>query len=223
MYCPVDGIEYREGVTRCPEHDVDLVPDPPDVAPAPPSFWQRLDAESAARAAFAAVVGAGVVYAAAGVVVNVMFPILVRRDSAGYDWLQYVHSANQAAWSVGVAALGALAAGVLVRVYSRLSSRPAPADSESPPLGWDRLMSVLFTLVVLFAAIWVATGVATAQESARLTANPFALSSEQEMPSDTMLDLFALHYASFACGVGSLAIMGALVLRRAHARIGPRV
>lgn len=28
MYCPVDGAEYREGITRCPEHDVDLVDEP---------------------------------------------------------------------------------------------------------------------------------------------------------------------------------------------------
>ena len=31
MYCPVDGDEFVEGVTRCPEHDVDLVEEPPEL------------------------------------------------------------------------------------------------------------------------------------------------------------------------------------------------
>ena len=32
MYCPIDGDEFVEGVTRCPEHDVDLVEEPPEFA-----------------------------------------------------------------------------------------------------------------------------------------------------------------------------------------------
>ena len=31
MYCPVDGDEFVEGVTRCPEHDVHLVEEPPEL------------------------------------------------------------------------------------------------------------------------------------------------------------------------------------------------
>lgn len=43
MYCPDCGAEYDAGVTRCPEHDVALVAERPDLHPEPESYETILE------------------------------------------------------------------------------------------------------------------------------------------------------------------------------------
>jgi hypothetical protein len=51
MYCPIDGDEFRERVTRCPEHGVDLVEEPPDLEK-PISWIARFNDRAAVRLSF---------------------------------------------------------------------------------------------------------------------------------------------------------------------------
>ena len=219
MYCPVDGIEYREGITRCPEHDVDLVAEPPDVEDDPPGLWERLDGGAAARVAFAVAVVSALLYAVSGIVLNAWYSLAFTREWRSFLFGQVTQFVQAGAFSVALGALGCLAAGVLLRGYQRLSAAPAPLPAVTERAeGWTaRAMPVLFALVAGFAVLWAVTGIATAWDSARLSVSTFG--TEPADAGDGYINLAALNNAAYTCGLASLAVMGAETLRRAHARL----
>lgn len=227
MYCPVDGMEYRQGITRCPEHDVALV----DEAPYPEEDERPLlgwmQSEAAARIAFLIVVAAGAVYAVTSIVLYAYLTLGAERDWSTLPASEIAQFVNAAARGVGIGAFGALAAGVLVRAYSRLRTTDGPRaadDSPDPGPGW--VMPLLFWVTVVSSAVWVTTGVATSREETRYRfqggAIGFVGGAPSEPPSESFLDLYALHSAAYTVALSSLALMGAETMRRAHTRLrGP--
>src|SRR3712207_2814037 len=123
MYCPVDGMEYREGIARCPQHDVDLVDDPPDVVESEP-WLDRVALEGLPGWAAIVVALAGIVYAISGAAVNLWTALATSREWVETGALTALRFAHSTSWAVGLGAFGCLAAAVLGRTYVRLT-RPA--------------------------------------------------------------------------------------------------
>ena len=225
MYCPVDGMEYREGITRCPEHDVPLVDEPPEAEPRP-SVFDRFRGEGPAGIAAIVLALAGIVYAVTGVVSGAWATLAQRREWLRTTPIDAVDFLQSAAWSIGLGALGCLGAAVLARVYLRLvaavpAGEPGDEDEEEdfePPSGaW--FMPLLSTLVDCFAAVWVAVSLWIAWETATTPAPGVVFQPTPTGDDDLLLDLFAFQSAAFACLVGSIATMGALLMARAHDRL----
>lgn len=220
MYCPVDGEEYREGITRCPEHDVDLAVDPIEALEDRPLLG-ALDERSVMRLAFRVLLGAAVVYAVAGTAFAVLLSLPSVReayDGAWDDVLRILQAVDGAAWGVGIAAIAVLAGAVLVRTYSLLRSGGIPdRDREGAPPLSDKVMRVLFALVLLFAALYAVTGVATAWGNAEYVSG-VAFGSPED-PSQTHIALTALHRAAYSCAVASFACMAAALVKRTYDRM----
>lgn len=131
MYCPVCGDEYREGITRCPEHDVELVEEPPELEEAP-SWLDRFNDRIALRVTFIILVISGVVYALSGFVTGALFGLAEFQNSQSADMIRVLQPVQSAFWSIGKASLGVLAGAVLLRGYLSLSrgSERALSDDE---------------------------------------------------------------------------------------------
>lgn len=220
MYCPVDGMEYREGITRCPQHDVDLVDEPPDIDEEP-SWLETLGADDAMRRGFRVVAWAAVVYAVCGVLVSGWFALAQRQRWTPGSFLDLLIFGSGAARTVLLASVACMAAAVLVRTFARLGSRaPAtePVAEHDPDLegamAW--VVPLLTALVVVFAAVWAVTGVVVAWDEADAGAAGLAQFVGSSAP---FTNVMALHKAAYACGLGALVILGALLMGRAYDRL----
>ncbi|MFN2588561.1 MAG: hypothetical protein ABR613_10660 [Actinomycetota bacterium] len=216
----MDGDEYREGITRCPEHDVDLVEEPPepDEDEGPLLGWP--DDRAAVRLAFLVLIAAGAVYAVSGVVFGVLLWFPSVRESGEATALRLAQAVNAGAWAIGMAALGALGGAVLVKTYALLRGRSRlehPATEPAP----GAAMRLLFGLVIVFSVLWAVTGVATSWENAELSTG-FYRSQGPDDPSDAFVALVAVNSAAYACAVGSFAVMAAALARRVYARVAAR-
>ncbi|MFN2526357.1 MAG: hypothetical protein ABR505_08860 [Actinomycetota bacterium] len=226
MYCPIDGEEFREGITRCPEHGVELEEEPPEIEELL-SFLDRFNDRIIMRITFVVLLAAAFVYAVSGATVAFLYLMIQFRDweadSAAFS-LQQIQSA---AFPIGIAALGGMVGAVILRIYLRHPERRSEdaraSDSERDP---DRsfgpisptVMRLLFALTVLFALLWAGTGIATSKEQVELTHAFGNVAGERPEPSDTYLTLAALNYAGYTGGVAALAIMGAGLIAGTHER-----
>ena len=217
-------MEYREGFTRCPQHDVDLVDEPPEPEEEPPPLLDRIDDVAAIRYTLLAVLGAAALYTITGIALSVVIMFRSTRtwESNVPMYLQYTQTA---AWTVALAGLAAIGGAVLVRTYTRLRDPGAPVEGEfARPGPGDRMMRLLFSLVVVFALVWAVSRVATSWEEAKLQNAPSAGfgSNAFEDPSQTFLALIALQNASWACGASALVVMAGTLMRQAHGRMTRR-
>lgn len=226
MYCPVDGVEWREGITRCPEHDVDLVDEPPEEEP---SFLDRADARGLGEAAVVVISVAAVLYAASGVVLAGWYTLAASRPWTQTGVIQALQFVQGSSFVVAMGALGCLVAGVLGRTWIRLGSRDeAPEPAESGDVDGRRgaapwVITLLSSLVIVFAVLWAATGIAISWEDANFRFDPVYAPGGPEEPSETIVNLAALHDAAYTCGIAALASMGAVILARVYDRLtGPR-
>lgn len=220
MYCPVDGTESREGITRCPEHDVDLVDEPPEdeeETPPRPAAAARLDALAGPASVVVAL--AGIVYGAAGALSSVWN--VLEGDAGPLGATSSVTAfvfAQSAAWAIGLGAFGCLAAAVLAKTHRRLTRPPVPHDDEDeddlPPENGGLFMTVVSTLTICFAIAWGAIALWTAWKTRNLD-DGFLFSGEDE----GLARLYAYQSAAAACTLGSIAVMGALLMARAHDRL----
>ena len=227
MYCPVDGDEFREGITRCPEHDVDLVEDPPDLE-LPSSWTDRFDDRTAVRVSFWVFVAVATVYALTGLITAVILLLTELWEWEAFDTAVLFQRIQSAMFPVGIGVLGILVGALVVRTYLAL---PAPPDNAplSPPRGSegaphgpmsDGLVRFLFALTLIFALLWVVTGIAIAQEQAEFQLSSPVFGGEQEEPSNSFITLSALHYVAYVTGVASLSVMGAGLVVRTYVRGG---
>ena len=221
MYCPVDGDEFREGITRCPEHDVELVEQPPEDEDAGRSI---LDERRGSRLAFAALFIGASVYGLVGLAQGSLLAwASIRHGPIDFSWMQFIQNA---AFGLALGAFGVLAGLTILRGFDRLSGFLGRRQSNglrrevADEVRWtSRLtgrfaMRLLLALVTLFAVIWMLTGVLTSHESAQFRVDPFG--AQESEPDATLVTLYALHYASFACGVGAFGVMAAAMMLRGH-------
>lgn len=226
MYCPVDGAEFREGTTRCPEHDVDLVDEPPDLGE-PLSWVERFTDRTAVRLSFLVFLIAAVVYALAGVVSALIVLMVQLRQWRATEPATVLYEVQSAAFPVAVAGFGALAGALVLRTYLVLSQRQR-VDSEEPPVSDDGttstagpipsvIMRLLFALTIVFSLMWAVTGIATSRQQAEYSSS-FAFGGVEDKPGESYITLQALNYVGYSGGVTSLAIMGAGLVLQAHER-----
>lgn len=220
VYCPVDGAEYREGITRCPQHDVALVEEPPEIDE-PQPWLDRVSLEGLPGWAAVILALAGIVYAVAGTIYSLWIALAESREWTETPTLTAVGFAQSAAWAIGLGAFGCLAAAVLGRTYVRLTRPPAPAldpddeddeDDDLPPESNDWFMPVVSTLTICFAVVWMALALVVAWKTRNLA-------DEFGYPSGDLSHLYAYQSAAAACTLGSLVVMGALLMGRAHDRL----
>lgn len=227
MYCPVDGMEYREGITRCPEHDVDLVPQPPtgpELDDDEDESWlERVGLEGVPGIAAIVVALAGVVYAVAGTIFSLWTALGTSAELLESAPVKTARFAQSASWAIGLGAFGCLAALVLARAYVRLQEPPARPEEEEeddeddlPPESPSSFVPVVSTLTICFAVVWMGLAIAVAWKTRSLGDGLVFQSSD----SDNGLGrLFAYQAAAAACTLGSLAVTASLLMARAHDRL----
>lgn len=227
MYCPVDGMEYREGITRCPQHDVPLVDEAPEIEEEP-GILERLDLEGAAGIAVVVVAVTSLAWAISAIFVNGWFALAASRDWEPPGVLDVFHVVQGAAGPIALGTLGFLGAALMSRGFARLGGRtpeaeteePAPSEDGPPELtgaaGW--IVTLLTSLVVVFVIAWIATGIAVSIEQIGAEGNLFP-GSPFEGPSDSYLKLSALNDAAYTCGFGALVTLAALLMARAYDRV----
>lgn len=221
MYCPICGDEFRDGITRCSEHDVDLVEEPPFVEEPPPRWNDRV----AVRVVFVIFLIAAVTYGISGFISGTIFAMVQLREWS-YENAQLFDGVQSAMFPVALAAFGVLAGAALLRIYTGTGT-PARVLTERAdlpgsistggPIGLV-LMRVLFALTVLFALLWAGTRVAMSGDHAEFMTR-FGTPTGFEEPGDTFATLLALNYGAYSAGVACLTIMGAGVLVGIHQRL----
>lgn len=133
MYCPVCGAEYREGFTRCLDHDVELVEEPPDVIDEERPWPGRLTAWNARRvirAVFIAFIATATLYVVAGVLMAVLI-ILQGPDLASerfFEQLRLIERISQATFRIGLGLFGILAASLGLEAYLLITVPPLDED-----------------------------------------------------------------------------------------------
>lgn len=217
MYCPVDGMEYREGITRCPQHDVPLVDEPPE-EDEPEPLLGRWRVDGMAGPASIAVALSGIVYAVAGTINALWAAMAELPDGASGGTITIARFAQSGSWAVGLGAFGCLAAAVLAKAYARLTGPRLPADEEDdeelPAESGDWFVPLVSTLTVCFAVVWGAVAIVIAWKTKTLDDSVLFGS-----PDDGLTDWFAYQGAAAACTLGSLAVVGSLLMARAYDRL----
>lgn len=226
MYCPVCGDEFREGFTRCPEHDVELVEEPVDIEAEEREFphLPALDERFGIRVAFGVLLASAIVYALTTLIYNLasVWALWLRTDPTDPFGWQHIRAA---AFSLGLGSFGVLAGAVLLRTYQRISrGYPAPrakAAFDEPESKWvARLtgagfMRLLLALVGVFALVWFVTGVVTQNEVVRYQLS-FPIQSDLPTPSRGLISMVALHDVTFDGGIAAFALMAAALMVRTH-------
>jgi hypothetical protein len=127
--------------------------------------------------------------------------------------------ARSASWAVGLGAFGCLAAAVLAKAYERLTHPLPPIDHDDeddlPPASGEWFMTVVSTLSVCFALAWVGTALVIAWKTRGLSSGDGLLFTGD----DGLARLYAYQGAAAAATLGSLAVMGSLLMARAHDRL----
>lgn len=220
MYCPIDGDEFREGITRCPEHGVDLVEEPPDLEE-PASWIDRFNDRTAVHLSFVVLLLAAVIYAIAGFITAGIYLMTQLQHWKAIETAQVFNQVQAAAFPVGLAAFGALAGALLLRTYLLFSDRASvssSSDEESAPGPIPgTIMRLLFALTVVFALLWAGTGIATSRDQVESSAS-FGFGGTPEEPDDSFITLLTLNHVGYTGAVASLAIMGAGLILRTHQR-----
>jgi hypothetical protein len=228
VYCPVDGDEYREGITRCPEHDVDLVEDPPDLEePAP--IVGRLGGPLVV--VFGILVVGALVYAIAGAASSLLYANAIRLNTSYDEAPAVLQEIANAAFPIALGAFGVIAAALLLRTFSATTVETAvPEGEDRPPPDvssgrwWGiagHAMRLLFALLIAFTLLWATTGIITAKLDRELQYRAFD-QVDYEPPGDSDLNLLTLNSVSYYGGVACLTIMGAVLSLRAYGRLGTR-
>ena len=225
MYCPVCGDEYVEGVTRCPEHDIDLVSEPPELDESL-SWLDRFNDRVILRITFIVFVVAALVYAISGAATAVLYHFIQgggQDDS--FEKAQLAQQIQTAAFPVALAALGILVGALLLRTYISVDGKSQTFGVDGSPGGvallnplGHGLMRFLFALSVVFTLLWAVTGIASSQEQIERTSVRISTEVGEE-PADAYLLLLTLNLIGYVGGVASLAIMGAGLMVGAHRRI----
>ena len=224
----MDGVEYREGITRCPDHDVSLVEGAP--AADEGSAWTDGGYDRIAlRIVFGVIVVAGVVHAVAGAAAAF---IAGSREASGDDVTRALFLGDVAtgAFRAFIGAIGVLGGTVLLRAYSNMTARAHSGTGfevgrrgSHPPrtrLGTE-VMRVLFVLSVVFTLLWVGTGILTAKDEAEYFYQVVSGTIADE-PRRAFVTLSTLHRVSYYAGVACLVTMGGLLALTAYLRMGER-
>jgi len=213
-YCPVDGDEYLDSVTRCPDHDVELVDEEPNL-PEAMSWVERLNDRLAMRVAFILFFLAATVYAVAGTVAGLLIALDPLKQSHFERSFQF-STIQEAAFPLAIAALGVMIAALALRGYLEPGELRVTADADEMkrPSTGEGPMRLLFALVVVFALLWAGTSIAISRERS----GPQELFQE-EQANDTYITLSALNYSAYSVGTSCLAIMGASLIMRAYRRM----
>ena len=220
MYCPVCGDEFADGVTRCPEHDVELVDEPPELDE-PLSWVDRFNDRVALRITFIVFLVAAVVYAISGASTALLFNFMQPANENSFEKAPLAQQIQSASFPIAIAALGVLAGALLLRTYLSMTGHsetpempPGSAIGHSPIS--QGVMRLLFALSVVFALMWAGTGIASSQEG--IERRSVRIGTEEE-PTDTYLLLSTLNYVAYTGALTSLAIMGAGLMVGAHRRM----
>jgi hypothetical protein len=225
MFCPIDGDEFLEGVTRCPEHDVELVEDPPELSERL-SWVERFNDRVAVRFAFVIFLVSAVTYGISGAAAGIVY-LLLDANNFGEDAFNTVNRLQQVqslAFPLAIASLGVLLGALVLRTYlghsagtsernETATDAPEPAAGPIP----QAVMRLLFALTVVFALLWAGTDIATSREQIR-SGPAFGFGRDQKSPDDSYVALVSLNLVAYVCGVSSLAIMGAGLMARAYDR-----
>jgi hypothetical protein len=228
MYCPVCGDEYIERVTHCPEHDVALVEDPPDLNESI-SWVDRFNDRTAVRVAFMIFLVATVLYAISGFASATLFMLSQFRNWTAHEASALLNSIQTAFFPIALAALGTLAGALLLRTYLRATQASELSTGDDGrshdsirvgPIG-SGIMRLLFAQTVVFALLWAGTGIATSREQIKQRTALQFLANEEDRPDETFITLATLNYAAYVGGVACLAIMGAGLIVTGHRRLEP--
>lgn len=226
-YCPSCGAEHLPDVSHCSDCGTELVDDPPE-ATEPAPWLERLNDRLILRVVFVVFLIAATIYAVGGSFAALHFTVGFLREWESFQGAQVSQQVAAAAFPVAIVALGAIVGAFLLRAYLSWSDQPgsrrAEVEEDAERSGethgrMNALMRLLFALTVVFALMWAVTGIATSREMAEFQTltNPGPF----EEPDDRYLILSALHYSSYVAAVASLAIMGAILILRAHRRLTP--
>ena len=224
MYCPVDGDEFVEGITHCPEHDVDLVDDPPagddeEVR----NFVDYFIEGKSLRTARRVLVWAAIVYAVAGVITGVLYGLANIQGGDSFDLFNVVSTAQEAGRVVALAALGVMTGTLLLRahVWLRQEDRQPVNGGELAPA--DGLTRFLLGFLVVFTIMWAITGIATAGDTADFQSGMVTFGGQEEEPSKTLVSLYAIHHASYNAAAACLVIMAGRLIVLWHRRLGASI
>lgn len=177
----------------------------------------RLD--SLAGSASVVVALAGIVYGASGAAATLLSVLrgdvgpLGTTDVSVFDFVQ------SAAWTVGLGAFACLAAAVLAKTYSRLTVPPAPEDDseDDDDLGLEGaglFTTVVSTLAICFAVAWIAVSLLIAWKTRDLGEGLLFTEADEGLGR-----LYAYQSAAAAATLGSVVVMGSLLMARAHDRL----
>ena len=223
MYCPIDGVEYRPGFTHCPDHNVELVPDPPvDTDEEVSALATRINARFLMKIVFVITVVAAFIYVISAVA-STLVTILTRSEQlTGEVTLLPLHLYDVvvASGRVALAGLGVMGGTVLLQIHGRPRVGPAEGADDlanEPSAGTGGfLIRLLLALFVVFATVWTATEIMVSRDRAEYNTAPF--SGEREEPPESFITLLAVNAVAYSFALTALGTMAAMVLVDIHRR-----
>jgi hypothetical protein len=227
MFCPVDGEEFVEGFEQCPEHEVDLLEEPPAWLAEGVARLQELRRLRTIRLPFFILLGAATIYAIGGL----MYGILGANAEVGGDvssdlfsQLRVIDYLTKAAFRVGLGAFGLLAGAALLQTLMFLNKGKGSSsdddghsteDDDVEVLAVEKhglLMQLMFALTVGFGLLYAVSGVIRLL----LEEHPNGLMGFPEQ-SDAYWTFSALQGAAIVCGIATFGVMAGILVMRAYA------
>lgn len=224
MYCPIDGDEFQEGFTHCPEHDVELVDELPDdfFRAATLSWAARLKLNLLLQIAFFLLVVSACIRVVAAVSNGILY-LIATFGSEGDFGRKYVIASTVESTASGIlfSCLVVMAGFLVIEIFSKMAPRALrkkTRDGTTPdPLDWrDRVMRLLFALFIGFALMHIVAALVTSNAEAELRTSFGAFGGGAEPPSDLVNTMFALKYASYGGASATLGLMLAWFVYEAH-------